>query len=126
MRFVNANCDRIAIENPIGVMTRYYRKADQYIHPYEFGHGTGKTTGLWLKGLPNLMPTKVVEIEYHISGSGRKWDKWFWDSSSISNPAERSKFRSRTFEGIAEAMADQWGGQNKFNGQPQQITFFDN
>jgi hypothetical protein len=66
---------------------------------------------LWLKGLPKLKPTKIVEIEYHVSGSGRKWDKWFWDSSMISDLAERSKFRSKTFHGIAEAMADQWGEQ---------------
>jgi hypothetical protein len=109
MRFVNADCDKIAIENPVGVMTRYYKKADQYICPYQFGHPTGKRTGLWLKGLPKLEPTKIVEIEYHTSSTGRKWDKWFWESSSINPLSERSKFRSRTFEGIAKAMADQWG-----------------
>ena len=109
MQFVNADCDKIAIENPVGVMTRYYKKADQYIHPYEFGHPTGKRTGLWLKGLPKLKPTKIVNVEYHISGTGRKWDKWFWESSMINPLSERSKFRSRTFEGIAEAMAEQWG-----------------
>ena len=109
MQFVNADCDKIAIENPVGVMTRYYKKADQYICPYQFGHPTGKRTGLWLKGLPKLTPTNIVDIEYHISGTGRKWDKWFWESSMINPLSERSKFRSRTFEGIAEAMAEQWG-----------------
>jgi hypothetical protein len=109
MRFVNADCDKIAVENPVGVMTKYYKKADQYIRPCQFGHPTGKRTGLWLKGLPKLVPTKIVDIEYHISSTGRKWDKWFWESSGITPLEERSKFRSKTFEGIAEAMANQWG-----------------
>lgn len=109
MQFVNADCDKIAIENPVGVMGRYYKKPTQYIQPYMFGHGTSKKTGLWLKNLPPLKPTNIVPIEYHISGTGRKWDKWFWDSSCISNLTERSKFRSKTFSGIAKAMAEQWG-----------------
>lgn len=109
MRFVNADCEKICIENPVGIMGRYYKKADQYIHPYEYGHGVSKKTGLWLKNLPKLEPTKIVPIEYHISGTGRKWDKWFWDSSCISNLSERSRFRSKTFPGIAKAMAEQWG-----------------
>lgn len=108
MRFVNADCDHIAVENPVGVMSSYYRKPDQYIHPLMFGHPTKKKTGLWLKKLPNLVPTKMVDQELHISVSGRAWDKWFWDSSIISDPVERSKFRSKTFDGIAEAMASQW------------------
>lgn len=109
MQFVNADCDKIAIENPVGIMTRYYRKADQYIQPLQFGHPTSKKTGLWLKGLPKLVPTNVVEQEFHTSSTGRKWDKWFWESSLIHPLSERSKFRSKTFEGIAKAMAEQWG-----------------
>ena len=109
MAFVNADCDKVAIENPVGVMTRYYRKADQYIHPLWFGHPTSKKTGLWLKGLPKLVPTQIVEQEFHISGTGRKWDKWFFESSLIHPLSERSKFRSKTFPGIAKAMAEQWG-----------------
>ena len=109
MKFVKADCEKIAIENPVGIMTRNYRKADQYIQPLQFGHPTSKKTGLWLKGLPKLVPTNIVEQEFHISGTGRKWDKWFWESSLIHPLSERSKFRSRTFEGIAEAMAEQWG-----------------
>ena len=111
MKFVNANCEKICIENPVGVMTRYYKKPTQYIHPYEFGHPTRKKTGLWLKGLPKLKATKVVSIEYYISSTGRKWDKWFWDSSKIYPNSKRSIFRSKTFKGIAEAMANQWGGE---------------
>ena len=109
MKFVNADCDKIAIENPVGVMTRYYRKPDQYIQPLQFGHPTTKRTGLWLKNLPKLTPTKIVNQEFHMSKTGRLWDKWFWDSSVIQDRAERSRFRSKTFEGIAEAMAEQWG-----------------
>lgn len=109
MEFVNADCEKIAIENPVGIMGRYYKKPTQYIQPYMFGHGTTKKTGLWLKNLPPLKPTNIVPIEYHISGTGRKWDKWFWDSSCISDLSERSKFRSKTFPGIAKAMAEQWG-----------------
>lgn len=90
-------------------MRSRYRKADQYIQPMQFGHGVSKRIGLWLKGLPKLTPTNVVPEEFHISGTGRKWDKWFWDSSCISDYSERSKFRSKTFEGIAKAMAGQWG-----------------
>ena len=122
MKFVNADCDRIAIENPVGVMTRYYRKADQYIQPLDFGHPTSKKTGLWLKNLPPLIPTNRVEQEFHISGTGRKWDKWFWDSSLISDRAERSRFRSKTFTGVAEAMAEQWGNGN--TPYPEQIRIF--
>lgn len=109
MRFVNADCGRIAIENPVGIMSRYYRKPDQYIQPYQFGHPASKKTGLWLKNLPLLTPTEIVEPEFTTSGTGRKWDKWFWESSLIFDRAERSRFRSKTFPGIAAAMADQWG-----------------
>ena len=111
MEFVCANCDKIAIENPVGIIPRYYRRPDQYISPYMFGHPTTKRTGLWLKGLPLLKPTNIVEPEYHISKSGRKWDRWFFESSCISDLKERSRFRSKTFPGIAKAMADQWGGE---------------
>lgn len=109
MRFVNADCDRIAIENPLGIMSTYYRKPDQYIQPFQFGNPTSKKTGLWLKNLPLLTPTEIVEPEFVTSGTGRRWDKWYWESSLISNHAERSRFRSKTFPGIAEAMAGQWG-----------------
>ena len=108
MQFVGADCDRIAIENPVGIMTRLYKPPTQYIQPLMFGHPASKKTGLWLKNLPPLKPTNIVEQEFHISGTGRKWDKWFWESSLISNLEERSKFRSRTFPGIAKAMAEQW------------------
>lgn len=108
MKIINAKCEKICVENPVGIINRYYKKPTQYIHPYEFGHGTGKRTGLWLKNLSKLKPTNIVPIEYHISKTGRKWDKWFWESSKINPLSERSKFRSKTFPGIALAMASQW------------------
>jgi hypothetical protein len=64
---------------------------------------------LWLKNLPKLLPTNIVQQEYYISSSGRKWDKWFFETSLVSNLGERSKLRSKTFQGIANAMAEQWG-----------------
>lgn len=108
MQIVNADCDFIAIENPVGIMTTHYRKPDQYIQPCQFGHPTGKKTGLWLKGLPHLVPTDIVDIEYYISSTGKKYDKWFYESGMIYPFSERPIYRSKTFEGIATAMAEQW------------------
>ena len=96
MRFVNASCDRIAIENPIGIMSNYYRKPDQIIQPWQFGHGETKATCLWLKNLPLLKPTDIV--------SGREQRIWKMPPS-----ADRAKERSKTYAGIAKAMAEQWG-----------------
>jgi len=106
---MDAPIPRICIENPISVISSKIKKPTQIIQPLQFGHGSTKKTCLWLKGLPKLEPTNIVEPEIYISGSGRKWDKWFFESSLISNLEERSKFRSTTFQGIADAMADQWG-----------------
>jgi len=96
MALANADCPRIAIENPVGIMSSEWRKPDQIIHPWQFGHGETKATCLWLKGLPNLEPTNIV--------SGRKHRIWRMPES-----ANRSKLRSKTYAGIAEAMAEQWG-----------------
>jgi site-specific DNA-cytosine methylase len=87
----------IAIENPIGIMSTHYRKPDQIIHPWQFGHGETKATCLWLHGLPKLQPTNIV--------SGREQRVWKMPPSS-----DRAKLRSKTYEGIARAMAEQWGG----------------
>lgn len=109
-RLMNANIDKIAIENPKGVLSSYIRKPEQYIQPYEFGHKDSKQTGLWLKNLPLLKPTNIVEPEwvYPKSGSGRRMSKRHANNPSTNNP-ENAKFRSITFQGIADAMADQWG-----------------
>jgi site-specific DNA-cytosine methylase len=95
MEFVNADCDRIAIENPIGIMSTVYRKPDQIIQPWQFGHGETKATCLWLKGLPHLEPTNIV--------GGREQKVW-----RMAPGPERAKLRSKTFPGIAKAMAEQW------------------
>lgn len=118
MRFVAADCEHIAIENPVGVMGTTYRKADQMIQPYEYGHPTKKTTCLWLKNLPKLKPTKIVEpeMEQYLYSSG-KWKKYgkgigeaVMDGKILAwNDPMTKKIRSKTFKGIAEAMADQWG-----------------
>jgi hypothetical protein len=109
MKFVNADCNKIAIENPIGYMSTYYQKPTQIIQPYEYGHPARKATCLWLKGLPKLQPTNIVEpivIKYK-NGKGTD-NPWHMDTMSLP-PAERSRERSKTFEGIAAAMAEQWG-----------------
>ena len=106
MSFVCCNAKKIAIENPIGVMSNVYRKPDQIIQPFEYGHPYTKQTCLWLKGLPNLKPTNILE---------KPKDGWV---NQCFTPDGRyggfkrfngSKERSKTFEGIAKAMAEQWG-----------------
>lgn len=117
MKFVNAECDKIAIENPIGVMSSEYRKPNQIIQPYWFGEKAQKSTCLWLKGLPLLKPTNIVEkgefVEWIDKKTGRikrqsKYDMEILKKAKTSE--ERSKLRSKTFIGIAKAMASQWGG----------------
>ena len=101
---------RVAIENPVGIMSKIYRKPDQIVHPYHFGDPARKATCLWLKGLPKLEPTDVVEpevVEYK-NGSGTD-SAWHVDTFNLP-PAIRSRERSKTFPGIADAMARQWGG----------------
>ena len=105
---LDAPIPRIAVENPVSIISRRIRKPDQTFHPYHFGEPSAKRTCLWLKGLPKLTPTNIVTPEYHTSGTGRVWSKWFWDTSMIP-PAQRGHARSRTFQGIANAMATQWG-----------------
>ena len=109
MAFALADCPRIAIENPIGHMSTAYRKPDQIIHPYMFGDPARKATCLWLKGLKPLAPTNVVEPEIvkYRNGTGSD-NPWHMRTSGLP-PAERAKMRSKTFPGIARAMADQWG-----------------
>lgn len=109
MEFVNAPCERIAIENPIGIMSTYYRKPDQIIQPYQFGDPVRKATCLWLKGLPKLEPTAIVEpkiVEY-ICKNGKKVT--FSEYMVRGFEGDRATHRSKTFPGIAKAMAEQWG-----------------
>ena len=103
---LDAPIERIALENPVGVISTYIRKPDQIVQPHWFGHEATKTTCLWLKGLPPLMATNIVgKGERHITKSGRSLPKWYNLPPSI----DRWKIRSKTFEGIANAMAQQWG-----------------
>jgi len=97
MKFTENNCQRVAIENPVGIMSTIWRKPDQIVQPYMFGNGEQKATCLWLKGLPKLIPTNQV--------TGRKQRIWKLPPSQ-----DRAIIRSRTFAGIGEAMALQWGG----------------
>ena len=96
LTLINAPINKIAVENPISIMSTHYRKPDQIIQPWQFGYGETKATCLWLKNLPKLVPTKIVEGRYartHLEPPSP--DRW--------------KNRSRTCQGIADAMAEQWG-----------------
>lgn len=97
MQFTEADCPMIAIENPVGIMSTQYRKPDQIIQPWQFGHGETKKTCLWLRGLPPLTPTDIVD--------GREARVWKMPPST-----DRAKLRSKTYPGIARAMAEQWAG----------------
>lgn len=96
MRFALADCKCVCVENPIGIMSSIYEKPTQIIQPWQFGHGEVKATCLWLKGLPPLIPTNIVD--------GREQRVW-----KMPPGPERAKARSKTFPGIARAMAQQWG-----------------
>nr|DAO23205.1 MAG TPA: Cytosine specific methyltransferase [Caudoviricetes sp.] len=97
MQFVNADCDRIAVENPVSIMSTEYRKPDQTFQPWQFGHGESKKTCLWLKNLQPLKPTNIVD--------GREQRVWKMPPS-----ADRARNRAKTFPGVADAMGAQWGG----------------
>ena len=108
MAIANADCDKIAIENPVGIMSSQWRKPDQYIEPYMFGDPEKKKTGLWLKGLPLLKPTNIVEPVIIHCKSGANEPRWHMETMHLPKE-ERSRVRSQTFIGIAKAMAEQWG-----------------
>jgi hypothetical protein len=130
MRFINAECPKMAIENPVGIISGEYIskwfpdlqekynfpiKPQQKIQPWQFGDPYEKTTCLWLKGLPELTPTNVVEPEERLfHKSGKSKPKWFAEAFKLP-PAERAKVRSKTFPGIARAMAEQWAGRASHN-----------
>lgn len=111
MALVNAPIPKIAIENPIGIMSSRYCKPSQIIQPWQYGHETTKATCLWLKGLPNLVPTNIVSKgEVVISKSGNRMSRWYYETSKLPlKGGIRAKARSVTFQGIADAMANQWG-----------------
>jgi site-specific DNA-cytosine methylase len=115
MRLAEANIPKIAIENPVGVMSTKWRKPDQIIQPWQFGDEAQKSTCLWLKNLPKLVPTKIVgKGDFYISPKGKRLPAWYGDAAidgkkvAYGSP-EMKKIRNRTFQGIANAMAEQWG-----------------
>lgn len=109
MSFANANCAKVAIENPIGIMSSRWRKPDCIIQPYQFGDSFEKKTCLWLKGLEPLIPTEIVKPPERIQyKSGKSHAAWYAEALNLPKK-ERQIVRSKTFPGIAKAMAEQWG-----------------
>lgn len=125
-------CDRCALENPVGVLPRLTKmgKPTQYVQPYEFGHPESKKTGLWISGLPKLIPTEIVEPEYFMKdgevyrdSGGSRYSKTHYTPRYANQTAsgqnklgpseDRATIRSRTYRGIADAIADQWSKENK-------------
>lgn len=106
----NCNIERVAIENPVGLLGTRWRKADQIIQPYQFGDEATKTTCLWLKNLPLLKHTNIVgKGERTVFASGKSHPKWYADAlANAKTKQERQTLRSKTFKGIADAIADQW------------------
>lgn len=103
---MNANIPRIAIENPVSIISSRIRKPDQIVQPYWFGDPFTKTTCLWLKNLPKLEPTNMVDKgERHVTSGGKSLPAWY----NLPPGPNRAKIRSRTFLGFAKAMAEQWG-----------------
>lgn len=114
MEFVCCNAKRVAIENPVGIMSSVYRKPDQIIQPYEFGDHARKSTCLWLKSLPLLQPTNIVDAGFidksgHSLGASSMYALDENGKILSWNDPRTAKIRSKTFPGIAQAMAEQWG-----------------
>jgi site-specific DNA-cytosine methylase len=109
-RLLDAPIAQIALENPVSIISSRIRKPDQIIQPWMFGHEATKTTCLWLKNLPHLKPTDIVDKgARHITKSGKSLPTWY----NLPPSADRWKIRSATFQGIANAMAQQWGGNEQ-------------
>ena len=115
MHFVLANCDRICIENPVGIMSNVYKKPSQIIQPWWFGDNYSKSTCLWLKGLEPLKPETIKQPEIEFvewtdakTGKKKRQDKFSADALKLP-PEQRERLRSQTFPGIARAMSEQWG-----------------
>ena len=104
----NAPIKKIALENPVSVISSRIRKPDQIIQPYEYGHDASKKTCLWLKGLPKLLPTNFIEPRL-INGKKVWGNQTDSGQNKLAPSKDRWKIRSKTYQGIADAMADQWG-----------------
>jgi hypothetical protein len=108
MMFANADCEKIVIENPVGIMSSEWRKPNQIINPFQFGDPFEKKTCLWIKGLPNLTPTDIVEpAPRTVFKSGKSMPTWYAEAWKLPKE-QRSTVRSKTFPCIAKAMAEQW------------------
>lgn len=125
---MNAPIDFIAVENPISVISTQIRKPDQIIHPWQFGDKASKSTCLWLKNLPKIKPTKIVDKGEFFewtdkNGVKKKQPQWYYDAlHEAKTPEERRTLRSKTFQGMAKAIADQW---QHFNTFPIQRDIYD-
>ena len=116
MAFVNADCDKIAIENPIGIMSTRYRKPDCKVHPWQFGHPESKNTCLWLKNLPALTPTNILQKpeggwknQHFTNGRYSSFVNYDENGKLLAwNDPRTARIRSKTYPGIAKAMAEQW------------------
>lgn len=108
LKFVRRPLPRLVIENPVGYMNTHFRKPDQIIHPWQFGHEASKPTCLWLRGLPKIVPTCIVgKGKFYTKSNGSRMAAWSHRTSGT-RKEERASIASRTFPGIAEAMASQW------------------
>lgn len=121
MQMALANCPRVAVENPICIMSTAWRKPDQIVQPYQFGHKARKATCLWLKGLPKLNPTNIVDPGEIIGkgfsvGASLNYARDENGKALAWNDPRTAKIRSKTFPGIADAMAEQWGTLQKKGG----------
>jgi hypothetical protein len=110
IKLLEAPIDKIAVENPVGIVSTRYKKPNQTVHPWMFGDEASKATCLWLNNLPLLEPTNIVgKGERVVLSSGKSLPKWYSDALTQSkSSAERRTMRSKTFEGLARAMAEQW------------------
>lgn len=120
MQLAKADIPQIAIENPVCIMSKLWRRPDQIVNPFQFGDPVSKKTCLWLKNLPQLIPTNIVKGSRYIeSSSGRRYPEWCWNTGGGTG-----KKRSEFFPGIAAAMAEQWGGRPHVlcSGSPAQNT----
>ena len=110
IKLLEAPIEKIAVENPVGIVSSRYKKPNQTVHPWMFGDEASKATCLWLKNLPPLEPTDIVgKGERIVLSSGKSLPKWYSDALTLSkSPAERRTMRSKTFKGLARAMAEQW------------------
>lgn len=116
MLFANVNCPRVAIENPVGIMSSVWRKPDQIIQPWMFGHPETKATCFWLKGLPRLTPTNDVKAEMQALPKNLAQRIFY-----IPPGPEQAKLRSKTFPGVAKAMAEQWANLSKLGEKIRRI-----